>query len=154
MPEIEFDEWFKALTGLQESESPFPWQQKLFEEFVQKRFRSTCDIPTGLGKTAVIAVWLLALAHHASHGTHYDFPRRLVYVVNRRTVVDQSTQEAVNMREALDREVRLKGVKDALQSLGVLKWDNPLAISTLRGEMADNGEWRDDPARPAILSVQ
>ncbi|MBP7069699.1 MAG: type I-U CRISPR-associated helicase/endonuclease Cas3 [Methanothrix sp.] len=151
MPEIEFDEWFKALTGLQESESPFPWQQKLFEEFVQKRFRSTCDIPTGLGKTAVIAVWLLALAHHASHGTHYDFPRRLVYVVNRRTVVDQSTQEAVNMREALDREVRLKGVKDALQSLGALKWDNPLAISTLRGEMADNGEWRDDPARPAII---
>lgn len=107
MPEIDFIECFKALTGLKEFESPFPWQEKLFEEFLQKRFRSTCDIPTGLGKTAVIAVWLLALVHHASQGTHYDFPRRLVYVVNRRTVVDQSTQEAVNMRDALDRDIRL-----------------------------------------------
>ncbi len=151
MPEIDFNECFKALTSLEESESPFPWQEKLFQEFVQKRFRSTCDIPTGLGKTAVIAVWLLALAHHASQGTHFDFPRRLVYVVNRRTVVDQSTHEAENMREALDRETRLKGVKDALQSLGALDWDNPLAISTLRGEMADNNEWRDDPARPAVI---
>ncbi|MDD4651065.1 MAG: type I-U CRISPR-associated helicase/endonuclease Cas3 [Methanothrix sp.] len=151
MPEIDFNECFKALAGLQESETPFPWQEKLFQEFVQKRFRSTCDIPTGLGKTAVIAVWLLALAHHASKGTHYDFPRRLVYVVNRRTVVDQSTREAETMREALDKDIRLKGVRDALQSLGALKWDNPLAISTLRGEMADNGEWRNDPARPAVI---
>lgn len=151
MQDIDFNECFKALTGLEDSQSPFPWQEKLFDEFVQKRFRSTCDIPTGLGKTAVIAVWLLALAHHASQGTHYDFPRRLVYVVNRRTVVDQSTLEAENMREALDKDNRLKGVKDALQSLGSLDWDNPLAISTLRGEMADNGEWRDDPARPAVI---
>jgi CRISPR-associated endonuclease/helicase Cas3 len=140
MPDIEFNECFKALTGLEDSQSPFPWQEKLFDEFVQKRFRSTCDIPTGLGKTAVIAVWLLALAHHASQGTHYDFPRRLVYVVNRRTVVDQSTHEAVKMREALGRKIRLKGVKDALQSLGALESDNPLAISTLRGQMADNAE--------------
>jgi len=151
MPEIDFNECFRALAGLQESETPFPWQEKLFQEFVQKQFRSTCDIPTGLGKTAVIAVWLLALAHHASLGTHYDFPRRLVYVVNRRTVVDQSTHEAETMREALDKNIRLKGVRDALQSLGALKWDSPLAISTLRGEMADNGEWRDDPARPAVI---
>lgn len=151
MPEIDFEECFKALTGLQESETPFPWQEKLFQEFVQKQFRSTCDIPTGLGKTAVIAVWLLALAYHAIQGAHYDFPRRLVYVVNRRTVVDQSTHEAETMREALDKDIRLKGVRDALQSLGALKWDCPLAISTLRGEMADNSEWRDDPARPAVI---
>ena len=28
----------------------------------------------------------------------------------------------------------------------------PLAISTLRGQFADNAEWRDDPARPAIIT--
>ncbi|MGC8817706.1 MAG: type I-G CRISPR-associated helicase/endonuclease Cas3g, partial [Candidatus Hadarchaeum sp.] len=29
--------------------------------------------------------------------------------------------------------------------------DPPLAISTLRGQFADNGEWREDPSRPAIV---
>lgn len=151
LPEIDFDSCFKALTGLKEHETPFPWQQKLFEEFVQGKYRTTCDVPTGLGKTSVIAVWLLALAHHASLGKYSYFPRRLVYVVNRRTVVDQSTREAEHMRNALVNDSRLEYVKKALQALQALESDNPLAISTLRGEMADNGEWSNDPARPAVI---
>lgn len=151
LPKIDFDSCFRALTDLSESETPFPWQQKLFEELVQGKFRATCDVPTGLGKTSVIAVWLLALAHHASLGKHPDFPRRLVYVVNRRTVVDQSTREAEHMRNALVNDLRLKSVKEALQTLQALESDNPLAISTLRGEMADNGEWSNDPTRPAVI---
>ncbi|MBI3097093.1 MAG: hypothetical protein HYY93_02430 [Planctomycetes bacterium] len=83
----EFDTFFHAATGV----APFPWQLALFDEFLQGRFRETCDIPTGLGKTSVMAIWLLALAHHARAGTVAGFPRRLVYVVNRRTVVDQAT---------------------------------------------------------------
>ncbi len=151
LPEIDFISCFKALTGLQESETPFPWQQKLFEELVQKNFRSTCDIPTGLGKTSVIAVWLLALAHHAGQGTIHDFPRRMVYVVNRRTVVDQSTGEVEHMREALDSDPSLKCVSEALRSLAAVESDRILAISTLRGQHADNSEWRHDPARPAVI---
>ena len=46
------------------------------------------DIPTGLGKTAVMAIWLLARAAGAR------LPRRLVYVVDRRAVVDQATDFA------------------------------------------------------------
>ena len=151
LPEIDFSSCFKALTDLGESETPFPWQQKLFDEYVQKRFRATCDIPTGLGKTSVIAVWLLALAYHARLGTHFDFPRRLVYVVNRRTVVDQATDEAEKMRKALDNDPRLKYVAEALQAMGAVESKYPLAISTLRGQLADNAEWRQDPARPAVI---
>src|SRR5439155_16412911 len=29
--------------------------------------------------------------------------------------------------------------------------EEPLAISTLRGQFADNAEWRNDPARPAVV---
>ncbi len=148
---IDFDSCFKALTKLPESATPFPWQKKLFEEFVQKQFRTTCDIPTGLGKTSVIAVWLLALAHHASLGEAYGFPRRLVYVVNRRTVVDQSTSEVEVMRKALNNDPRLKSVAEALRTLCAMSTDDPLAISTLRGQLADNAEWRYDPARPAVI---
>ncbi len=143
---MNFKKHFELLTG----NEPFPWQQKLYSEFIERRCRDACPIPTGLGKTSIIAIWILALAHHARNGTLTSFPRRLVYVVNRRTVVDQSTREAVAMREALDKP-ELREITDALQLLQVQDDGIPLAISTLRGQFADNAEWRNDPARPAVI---
>lgn len=142
-----FASCFERLTG----HLPFPWQQALFGELLQRRFPMSCDIPTGLGKTSIIAIWLLALSHHARAGTTADFPRRLVYVVNRRTVVDQATREAEKMRNALATKTELEVVAAALKSLGARPSDAPLAISTLRGQFADNAEWRNDPARPAVI---
>lgn len=151
MPRTSEDRWFvKHFSALTENE-PFPWQQALFCEFLNKRIPKTCDIPTGLGKTSVIAVWLLALAHHARTDTTAGFARRLVYVVNRRTVVDQATREAEQMRGALGTKPELQEVASFLGSLAVRPSDAPLAISTLRGQFADNAEWRDDPARPALI---
>ncbi len=75
---------FENLTG----NPPFPWQEVLYRRFVgidPGGIPSSCNLPTGLGKTSVVAVWLIALANGAS------VPRRLIYVVNRRTVVDQTT---------------------------------------------------------------
>ena len=72
---------FRTLTG----HPPFPWQVALSQRFAADRSDNvppSCNLPTGLGKTSVIAVWLIALANGAK------VPRRLVYVVNRRTVVD------------------------------------------------------------------
>ena len=43
-----------------------------------------------------MAVWLLARAAGAA------LPRRLVYVVDRRAVVDQATEFAVQLRKALE----------------------------------------------------
>lgn len=148
---VEFSELFELLTG----NPPFPWQQALYERLSSdestKRFPSTCDIPTGLGKTSVIAVWLLALAHSTGSKQVLSFPRRLVYVVNRRTVVDQSTREAEQLRHNLLNEPRLTDVVEALRGLASQSSDSPLAISTLRGQFVDNAEWRDDPARPAVI---
>jgi CRISPR-associated endonuclease/helicase Cas3 len=145
--EITFDDLFSSLTG----HAPFPWQRALFGEFLQKRFRKTCDVPTGLGKTSVITIWLLALAYHARAETADDFPRRLIFVVNRRTVVDQATREAQDIRKALIADPKLAAVADILQALASRPSDAPLAISTLRGQFADNAEWRNDPARPAVI---
>ncbi len=142
----EFDQLFEAFTG----NKPFPWQRKLYDELVGKQFRPCCDVPTGLGKTLVIAVWLLALAYHATNGSLDRFPRRLVYVVNRRTVVDQATREAERLREALNKP-ELQAIAGALRSLAIDSQGLPLAISTLRGQFADNAEWRNDPARPAVI---
>jgi CRISPR-associated endonuclease/helicase Cas3 len=128
----EFDGRFKDLTG----HKPFPWQRRLYERMASKEpanVPASCNIPTGLGKTNVIAIWLVALISGAC------VPRRLVYVVNRRTVVDQTTDEVVKFRERLL----------------TLDWVPPefrdLALSTLRGQFADNREWSADPSRPAVI---
>lgn len=137
---MNFDDAFNLLTG----NPPFPWQRDLYRRLVTGDVPQACDLPTGLGKTSVITVWLVALAHNPR------LPRRLVYVVNRRTVVDQSTAEA----ERLLRQLRTSGgepIRDALDALAAAPDENPLVISTLRGERADNGAWRRDPSRPAII---
>ncbi len=118
-----FSDSFKALTG----HDPFPWQEKLYERF-DGDIPRVVAVPTGLGKTSVIAVWLIALARGK------NVPRRLVYVVNRRTVVDQTTNEAIKLR-------------NNAKAIGI----EGLAISTLRGQFADNREWSADPSRPAVI---
>jgi len=142
-----FRDCFRALTG----NFPFPWQEKLFAEFLERKFRERCDVPTGLGKTSVMAIWLLGLVHHHRNHSLDGYPRRLVYVVNRRTVVDQATREAERIRLAIGNEPTLAGTASILRSLVTRDSDAPFAISTLRGQFADNAEWRDDPARPAII---
>jgi len=133
---------FEALTGSR----PFPWQEDLYLSFFsQGQFPASCDLPTGLGKTSVVAIWLIAVAHHQEHS-----PRRLVYVVNRRAVVDQTTDEVERLRENL----RAAHLFEPLRSLCALPLkgdESPLGISTLRGQFADNREWSADPARPAVI---
>ena len=97
-PAINFDAAFKKLTD----NPPFPWQRRLYERFVAdgtENIPAACSLPTGLGKTSVVAVWLLALAKFAGADSKIRIPRRLVYVVNRRTVVDQTTAEVEKYRE-------------------------------------------------------
>jgi CRISPR-associated endonuclease/helicase Cas3 len=76
-----FDGQFAALTGFK----PFCWQQRLFRRFAAVDVPAAFDLPTGLGKTSVMAIWLIARAHRAK------LPRPLVYVVDRRAVVDQAS---------------------------------------------------------------
>ena len=137
----DFNELFKNLTG----HEPFPWQTLLYNRFIAGDIPTSASIPTGLGKTSVLTIWLIALANAPD-----KVPRRLVYVVNRRTVVDQTTTDCENLRSALNKPT-LTEFKQRLHTLSAFSNEHPLAISTLRGQFADNGEWRSDPARPAVI---
>ena len=118
----DFESGFERLTGF----PPFEWQKRLYRDYFAKgQVPSALDIPTGLGKTSVMAIWYLALKARAA------VPRRLVYVVDRRSVVDQATAEADKIREKSN--------------------DCALRLSTLRGQHVDNREWLADPAAPAIV---
>ncbi len=140
-----FEKEFLALSGY----SPFPWQRRLYTLLVQGQAPQNVTIPSGLGKTAVMLVWLIALAHQQRQAS-VSLPRRLVYVVNRRTVVDQATWLAEKIRQRLCDSNASSCLREDLRRLAGFS-DPPLAISTLRGQLADNGEWRADPARPAIV---
>ncbi len=78
-----FAQQFETLTGFK----PMRWQQRLYDEhFVKGSLPSAVSLPTGLGKTAVMAIWMIALAQQMKSG-RVSLPRRLVYVVDRRTGV-------------------------------------------------------------------
>ena len=129
-----FGRTFEDLTG----HPPLCWQTRLYSEhFVKGQLPSAVDVPTGLGKTSVMALWLLARAHGAV------LPRRLVYVVDRRVVVDQASDFARRLRKNVQFSPLLN------QSLGLD--GRALPISTLRGQFVDNREWLEDPASPAIV---
>lgn len=130
-------DWLRCALGLDASQSPFPWQIDLLRRFREGEVVSSLDIPTGLGKTAVMAVWLVARALGAS------LPRRLVYIVDRRAVVDQATEVAEALRAWVAKK---RGVADALGLDG-----RHLPISTLRGQHVDNRAWLEDPSSPAIV---
>lgn len=138
----DFASVFEALTGT----PPFPWQTSLHACFIAGSFPESVNIPTGLGKTSVVAIWLIALAEQPD-----KVPRRLVYVVNRRTVVDQTTTEIENIRRNLTEKPELAEIAANLATLAALPCASPLAVSTLRGQQADNAEWRTDPSRSAVV---
>jgi len=150
-----FETGFLALTD----QRPFRWQARLFtEHLLLGRIPEIVDVPTGLGKTSVIVIWVLALAWQARN-RNVSLPRRLIYVVDRRTVVDQATDVAERLRHRLRHgrpgnsgvggPALLHEIRDTLGGLCLNPDDDasPLAISTLRGERADNREWQGECAR-------
>lgn len=137
-----FSKQFEVLTAFK----PMRWQQRLYDEhFATGSLPSVVSIPTGLGKTAVMAIWMVALAQQMKSG-QVNVPRRLVYVVDRRAVVDQATQFAEDLRTNLKKD-EAGELRDALG----LKNDETVPISTLRGRFVDNRDWLADPSRPAII---
>ena len=139
----EFFDQFALLTG----HPPHSWQERLHREwFAEGKIPKSIALPTGTGKTSIMALWLLAVAQGAA------LPRRLVWVVDRRVVVDQATEEARKLRSHLD-SPELAEVRASLGRLSVSGSDggDPLAISALRGALEDNQEWSRDPSRPAII---
>lgn len=111
--------------GLGSPEDVFPWQRDRLARILGGDIPSALDVPTGLGKSAVMAVWLVARRCGA------PLPRRLAYVVDRRAVVDQATTEAERLREYVENH------DDVRVALGLMR---PMPISTLRGQYVDNRE--------------
>ncbi len=135
----------KAL-GLKEGQALFPWQEALLQQMVNGTLPELIDMPTGLGKTSIVAIW--AVARHCGA----QLPRRLVYCLPMRVLVEQTRARAI---EWLARINLLAG--DAVFEGHTVKsyqvaWGPPdkVAVVTLMGgEAAD--DWVEHPEQPAVI---
>ncbi len=129
--DLTFDAFFAKLSGHGASHR---WQRELAGPgYCGNRM---VRIPTGFGKTlGVLATWLW----HRVHRQNGDWPRRLVWCLPMRVLVEQTEQE----------------VKSALERLGLL-WDTPgehegkVGVHLLMGG-ADAGDWHLYPECDAVL---
>ncbi len=82
---MEFREFFTRATGCKQQ--PFPFQQQFAEREDLPRL---VNIPTGLGKTAMALLGWLWRRHQASPAIRDATPRRLVYCLPMRVLVEQT----------------------------------------------------------------
>ena len=152
-----FAEFYRAI----HERDPFPWQRRLAEQVATPRqWPAAIGVPTGLGKTACldIAVWWLASQADRAPETR-TAPTRIWWVVNRRLLVDSTTEHAEAIANALrdpdsleldERATAvLASVGHRLRSLSADPGAAPLEVIRLRGGIASRTPT--DPSRPAIL---
>lgn len=133
--------------------TPFPWQQALVERIYHHDDARTAwpeiiDVPTGLGKTAVldVAVFLAAARPPSPY-------RRIFFVVDRRIVVDEAHDHAKRIATALDKPADpvTAAVAQALKQPG--DDEGPvLEVARMRGGVTWDARWVDRPDRYAIVT--
>ncbi|ANB03179.1 hypothetical protein [Ectothiorhodospira sp. BSL-9] len=136
---------FRALLG----EAPYPWQFRLFEQLVEGRAPTHVAIPSGCGKSAVPAIWLLAvsfaaLVHKSGPGHHLFILRHTLPQSDTDWQVARSTLNAlVTANLAFGCNNPLTPVLKGLQSLCQENCNTPLKLledgQPLAGKTSRNG---------------
>lgn len=129
---------------------PFPWQERLARQVAETGWPSVLDLPTGTGKTAALDVAVFALALEAGR-TPRSAALRIIYVVDRRTIVDQAYERAKKIRRALvGAEDDVVGrVRERLA--GYAHEGVPMRAALLRGGIARDDMWARTPDQPLIV---
>jgi len=131
---------------------PFPWQVQLAEEVLTTgRWPEVLDVPTGLGKTSVLDIAVVA----AAAGPGGPGRRRLFFVVDRRVVVDQTWKHANRLAEALRDQA---GPASRRVASGLTSWCapdpaalQPLRVTRMRGGVTWDWRWASRPDQPTIV---
>src|SRR5258706_4623013 len=150
-----FQDFFRSAT----SNSPYDYQSRL----AGSDSGTTCNsqlinVPTGLGKTAaVVLAWLWnrllpSLKSQPSTINSSEWPRRLVYCLPMRTLVEQTRDEVSKwLQNLLTNAADLDINGQALKDLQWLAEHSPTIL--MGGEETDDTkrDWDIHPERPAIL---
>ena len=142
----DFDTYFRAVHGYE----PYPWQSRLTRQVLEEGgWPDVIDLPTGVGKTAVLDTAIFALAVKPDIS-----PRRIVFVIDRRIVVDQVYERASVIRDGIG--VATEGVLAEMNSrLRRLTDDEKiLEVAALRGGRGGipvDAEWARRPEQPWVM---
>ncbi len=138
----DFATFFRDIHGYE----PFPWQQRLTEQVLDRRsWPKVIDLPTGTGKTAILDTAVFAMAVQSETS-----PRRVVFVIDRRIVVDQVCKRARQIQERVEAAdtLVLERVRNRLRNLSD---GEPLGVAALRGGIPIDGDWMRRPDQPWVV---
>lgn len=128
------------------------WMFRLFERLTEGWHPNLIDLPTGAAKTDVTVIWILALAWYGlERDSRRPVPRRLVWVVNRRVLVQQVFRLARQLDARLSADnSELSELRKGLESLS---GDQPdiFRVVQLRGQLVDDREWSVAPSVPQLI---
>lgn len=144
----DFPAFFKETYGV----PPFPWQTCLAKSVAETgSWPSLLDLPTGAGKTAAIDIAVFHLAMEAEKRAARSAPLRMLFVVDRRLVVDNTFDRASLLARKLcgAKNGVLRAVADRLRLLGG-KDAPPLDVVRLRGGVPRERDWARSPAQPLV----
>lgn len=143
----QFAEFFVALHG----QPPFPWQARLATQLCRSgEWPAVLDLPTGSGKTACIDVALFHFLCVAARGRPTAASRRIVFVVDRRVIVDEASRRAVEIRERL-RSAQDGILRQARELLSAATGQADFEIHTLRGGAPREKNLVRDPLHCAVV---
>ncbi|HEX8297156.1 MAG TPA: DEAD/DEAH box helicase [Chthoniobacteraceae bacterium] len=143
-----FQQFFTAATG---GNPPYDYQRRLAEE-------PACDsrlieIPTGLGKTAAVVLawlWNRVICKDPKHKDKW--PRRLVYCLPMRTLVEQTQKEVRKwLRNVWKKRVELALSDESIAALRWLRLQGPVLLMGGERRHPRRPEWDIHPEREAIL---
>lgn len=149
----QFPEFFAAL----HHQPPYAWQRTLAERACRGDWPRALALPTASGKTACIDVAVFALACQAAlPPAERTAPRRILFVVDRRVIVDQAferaKQIAARLRDPKDSSI-LAQVAEALRAVaGLGSNEAPLDSFLLRGGIYRDHAWARTPTQPTVIA--
>lgn len=142
----DFIRFYKAV---HDDRTPFPWQIRLVDRLLSGGGWPNIAVPTACGKTSVLDAAVFVLAAQSDRPAKERTPLRIIFVVDRRLVVDDVTRHALQLAEAIERnsDETIRAVRDGLSRFGGAK---PLQVATLRGGMYLSDTWADTPNQPLV----
>ncbi len=148
-----FDDLFIKATGIERG--PFPYQRRFATG--SESWPVVC-VPTGLGKTAMAILGWVWRRRFAATATQKTTPRRLVYCLPMRVLVEQTRDEVIRWLHALDLLAGTIQIDAAKQPLPATyqpptvstKTDNRIAVYILLGG-EQSEDWDLHPMSDAVL---
>lgn len=133
-----FEEFFQACAD----HAPYPWQARLAEHIQGHGWPELIDVPTGLGKTAGLLAGIYEVARQVHEGLPRTAPQRILHVVDRKIVIDQTHTLLQDVAERIAAgDGVLAPIKTALSKLAGPWGDSPLAVARIHSDARDLRTW-------------